>query len=448
MRDNARGKALYQAEHRHRGSGGAHGSLSRASKKPTMGWVVELSLYATMAAFYASYTYDGELAALLATAKWVPMLVLAAVLAGSAAQHRALMPTGVLPLLSAALVLVATVSTLIGPYRDTGLAVLVSLVLTLATALLLASRIQHFSAAESFFQVIANVGRVVVVVSFVYAMLGLSLGRGERFSAWTNNPNSLALLLAPTLIILTARVLEGRRKWMYLDAPFLLMGVYVLLLTGSRAGIGWVAISLMVFWYARTGLGLLTGITFLTAILLVGSEGTFVDLAAQASALIGREDAPGQFLLSGRAEAWAIGLEKFQENFLGFGIGSTQTILEAQSWRFEVHQGLHFHSSFVSALVEVGVIGFLILLAILLMALAAGFQVTRRSRRSPEQSWASSSLPWVLLVGAVFHATMESWLLSAGNANMLLIWVVIALILTRQRQSLPSARSSPARPQA
>lgn len=445
MHDNA-GRAV--PEKQRRGIENRRRGASRALKKPALGWFVTLSLYATMAAFFASYTYDGELAALLTTAKWVPLLILAAVLAGSAVQHSALMPTGVLTLLTAALLLVATVSTLVGPYRGTGLPVLISLVVTLATALLLGRRIRYFSAEDSFFEIIANVGRVVVAVSFVYAVLGLSLGRGDRFSGWADNPNSLALLLAPTLIILVARVLEGRRRWLYLDALFLLMGFYVLLLTESRAAIGWVVISLVGFWYARVGLGLLTGVTFLAALLLVGSEGTFVDLAAHASALIGREDAPGQLLLSGRVEAWAIGLEKFQENFLGFGIGSTQPILEAQSWRFEVHHGLHFHSSFVTALVEVGAIGFLILFAILLMALSAGLQFTGGVRRSPERSWASTSLPWVLLVGAVFHATMESWLLSAGNANMLLIWVVIALILTQQRQPLPSARSSPARPQA
>lgn len=445
MNENARRAATHQIK-QHRGSDAVSRSVSRPHKKPTLGWMVLLPLYATLAAFSASYFYGGPLAEFLLTAKWVPLVILALILAVGALRRSALIPTGTLPVLLAAFVAVATVVTQLGPYSEKGLFYLASLILALTTALLLAKRIQYSSAEDSFFQAVVNVGCVVIVSSFLLAMLGLSLGRGDRFSGWTDNPNSLAILLAPTLIILTGRILEGRQKWLSLDTAFLLMGFYVLLLTGSRASIGWVAISLLGFWLARAGFGWLLGGAFLAVLLLMGFDGTFADLAAEGSTLINRAEASGVPNLSGRTEAWVVGVEKFHENPLGFGIGSSASILEAQARRFEVHQGLHFHSSYITALVEVGVLGLLILLIILLKALAAGLQFTTRVQRSPALNRPRLPLEWALLLGAVFHAAMESWLLSAGNANMLLIWVVIALILTPLQNFLPRRRSSLARP--
>jgi hypothetical protein len=85
--------------------------------------------------------------------------------------------------------------------------------------------------------------------------------------------------------------------------------------------------------------------------------------------------------------------------------------------------------------VEAGALGFILLLVIIVLAMVIGFQSIAYLRKAPIQIWSSLVLPWVLLFGAVFHAATESWLLSGGNPDTLLIWVVIALNFRRRRMS-------------
>lgn len=408
--------------------------------QPTLGWMVTLLLYTTLAAFYASYIYDAQLAALLTTAKWIPVAALLGVLALGAAQRSVLLPAGWPAGLVISLLLVAAAITFTGPYPDTGLPVFISVAMTLAAALLLARRVRYLGAEDQFFDIVANVGRGIILVSFLTALLGLNLGRGDRFSGWTDNPNSLGLLLAPALIILTARALERPPKWLYLHAPFLVMGFYVLLLTQSRAAIGWVAISLIGLWLARSGQGLVALGMSLIALLLLQFEVTVADLIAEISQMLGRggeslTSALGPSILAGREEVWPIAIEKFRENPWGFGIGSSEHILEPLARHFEVHQGAHFHSSYLTALVETGLAGLFILLSIILLALVKGFRFATKVRTAPMRVWPRLALPWALLFGAAFYATMESWLLSAGNAHMLLMWVVIALNFSARSSS-------------
>lgn len=439
MQNRAVQRIQYSSANRRGGTQIHRPRRSSVLVQPALGWIVTLLFYATLAAFYASYIYDAQLAALLTTVKWIPVAALLGVLVLGAAQRPVLSPAGGPAGLVIVLLLVAAAITFTGPYPETGLPAFISVVMTLATALLLARRVRYLGAEDQFFDIVANVGRVVIVVSFVTAILGLSLGRGDRFSGWTDNPNSLGLLLAPALIILTARALERPPKWPYLHAPFLAMGFYVLLLTQSRAAIGWVAISLIGLWLARAGQGLVALGMFLIALLLLQFEVTVADLIAQSSQMLGRggeshTSALGPGTLAGREEVWPIAIEKFRENPWGFGLGSSEHILEPLARYFEVHYGAHFHSSYLTALVETGLAGFYILLSIILLALVKGFRFTTKVRTAPMRLWPRLALPWALLFGAAFHATMESWLLSAGNANMLLIWVVIALNFSRCRQ--------------
>lgn len=410
----------------------------------TLGWVVTLLLYATLATFYASYIYDEQLAELLAIAKWAPFVALLAVLALGAAQRPVLAPRGKLVGFVTVLLLVGAVITFLGPYAAIGLPYFVSLALTLAAALLLARRIQCMGAEDHFFDICANVGRVVILASFITALVGLSLGRGTRFSGWTDNPNSLGLLLAPALIIISARALERRAGWIYLHAPFIAMGFYALLLTQSRAAIGWVAISLIGFWLARLGRGFAAVSVFVAAVLLVEFELSASGLISEASKLLGRDyshmSGIGAPVLGGREEVWAIGLEKFEEDPFGFGIGSSAPILEPLDWRFRFHGGGHFHSSYLTALVETGLVGLFVLLGIILLALVKGFPSAATA--AGMQPWPRRVLPWGFLFGAAFHATMESWLLAAGNANTLLVWAVIAINCSRFGRSPATPHAS------
>jgi O-antigen ligase len=397
-------------------------------------------LYATLTVFDASYIYDVHAAAVLMSLKWVPLLALLTFLVLSADKHYALRPTGALPPLVIALLFVGIVATVMGDYRQRGLIVVAGLIASLATALFLAKRIERCSAEDQFFDIVANTGRAVVLISFITAILGISLGRGDRYSGWTDNPNSLGLLLAPIIVILAARVLERRKGWLWWDFLFMAVALYVLFLTGSRSSIGWVALSFIGFVLCRAGNGILVAGVFCAAMLIVPLDATFSDVLVEFSKAVGRHVAAAQidYIFSGRTEVWAIALEKFSANWLGYGIGSSGPMLASLSWRFVENQGLHFHSSYLTALVEAGAIGFILLVAIVVLALSSGFRSVQRQRRSSGCRWPNVALPWALLFGAAFHAATESWLLSGGNANTLMIWVVIALNFAGSRGSVRS----------
>ena len=80
--------------------------------------------------------------------------------------------------------------------------------------------------------------------------------------------------------------------------------------------------------------------------------------------------------------------------------------METYGWMIWEHEGDHFHNSYLTALVETGLVGLIALVAILLVALSAGVRRAQYQRSQPD--WASASLPFVLLCGALAHAIFET----------------------------------------
>ncbi len=139
-------------------------------------------------------------------------------------------------------------------------------------------------------------------------------------------------------------------------------------------------------------------------------------------------------VLSGRSEAWQLAYQLIpQRPVLGFGLGTSKFLMETYGWMIWEHEGDHFHNSYLTALVETGLVGLIALVAILLVALSAGVRRAQYQRSQPD--WASASLPFVLLCGALAHAIFETWLLSAGNFNSLILWVCLPLLYARYRTS-------------
>jgi O-antigen ligase len=135
-------------------------------------------------------------------------------------------------------------------------------------------------------------------------------------------------------------------------------------------------------------------------------------------------------LLSGRSEMWPLGLSLFQEQpILGYGLGASQGLIEANSWLFVESQGSHFHNSYLTVLVETGIVGFLVFAALIAVALINGFVKVQGAIRRTSEHWAALALPWVIVAGALGHALFETWLLSAGNANAPILWTCIWLLL-------------------
>jgi O-antigen ligase len=102
---------------------------------------------------------------------------------------------------------------------------------------------------------------------------------------------------------------------------------------------------------------------------------------------------------------------------LGSGLGSSQEMLAPLQDSFIEHQGTHFHSSYLTSLVEIGGLGTAVLAFILIVTFVVGL---RNIVRRP-----SLRLPWAIMVGALVHGAFESWFLAPGNANTFIFWVLI-----------------------
>jgi O-antigen ligase len=144
-------------------------------------------------------------------------------------------------------------------------------------------------------------------------------------------------------------------------------------------------------------------------------------------------------MLSGRSELWPLGLKLFQESpLIGHGIGSSETLTSEYSWIFIESQGAHFHNSYITIAVETGAVCFAIFALIMVAALQKGLASLGRPTRLQANNRSAAALPFILVVGALGHAFFETWLLSAGNTNMVLFWTCVWLVLGQRRQFAPT----------
>ena len=395
----------------------------------TLGTKLTLLLYAYFFVFIAAYVADAQIANFLRSAKWIPLIALSLYLITSLVKGYIQPPDRTATVLYLLILIAAIISSLQSTYREASFGQIAALAMLLICALLLATLIQSRRAEQDFFEILLNVGKVAISISFTMALLGINLGRGNvRFSGWSDNPNSLGLIIAPSIIVLFARVFGQSRNWKLRYLPYLMAGTFVLFLTSSRASIGWVFVSVLMFAVSKLNSGVRTFL--ILAVLLITIS--FGDDISEMVLKLATRDNPSMEasdydrLMSGRTEAWDVGLNSFSDNpLLGIGTGNEQTLLMVHISEFKLHEGNNLHSSYISCLVEYGLLGTALLGLAVVIALRNGLAIMRRPEMSRGSSWLRAALPLSILVGALAHASSETWLLNPGNANCLLFWVLI-----------------------
>lgn len=402
--------------------------------------VVKLAFYALMSIFYFSNYYDWSLATALAALKWTLSFTFAATVLLVAKRRD--IPKGMVAVLPA--VLLALIALTVGLSEDisTSAAYFVGVVLVISASWLFAGHISSRFAQAQFFEIIANVGRVVIFSNGVMLAAGLSLGRGNRFSGWTDNPNTLALMLAPTLIILIAQILERRRNVLLWNVPFLLVGLLLMLQTDSRASLLWVAVAGLAMFAFRQGVGIsfwLSLVVGVAAVLWWNDISGFV-LSLVDRSRSGRVDAD---ILSGRSEMWPVGLDFFfQKPLTGHGPGMSEGLLDGLGAAFKEAEGEQFHNSYLTILVEYGVVVAAAVLLVIGTAVWGGVRTSSLVNRQRNRLWPIQGLPWVILLGALGHAFFETWIMSPGNANSYVLWTCIWILVNQH----VAARNSPGEP--
>jgi O-antigen ligase len=403
------------------------GAAKVVNPRRGMAPIVQLAFAAVLSIFYFANFYNSSVADLLAAAKWAAALGFAGLML-LVAQKRDI-SQGVSAIIPVVFMALLFVTVTLSEQVSTSFVYFATLIIVLAAGWLLAGHVASRNAQSQFFEIIANVGRFVIFTNMLMFMAGLNLGRGGyRFSGWTDNPNTLALMIAPTLIILIAQILERRRNVLWWNVPFILMGLVLLVTADSRAGILWVGIACLSLFAFRQGVGISFWVSVVVGALFVlfwNDVSAFV--VSLVDRQIGRVDAD---ILSGRSEMWPVGLEMFyQKPLAGHGPGMSESLLDAVQGTFREARGSQFHNSYVTILAETGVIGALAVLLVIGAALVGGVRSSSLLRIQKNPRWPTQALPWAILLGALGHAVFETWILSPGNANAFILWPCIWLLI-------------------
>jgi O-antigen ligase len=236
-------------------------------------------------------------------------------------------------------------------------------------------------------------GTFVSGIDTVYLFLSHHEAAYQRYSGGGLNPDDVGLIMALSIPISYYLLIQskGRMVWVY-GIQLVLAGTTILL-SGARGGFlaGAVAFSIVPLTYAR-----LTGrqriATLLTIVLVVCGGLVFIPSSSW-ERLSTIPDELRQGTLTGRTVIWTAGWELFRVHpFVGLG---------AAAFRYSVGRTLSepivAHNTFLSVLVEQGVIGFTLFCALLgVLALSVSAMPSR-----PQKLWIVTLGVWVVGVSSL-----------------------------------------------
>jgi O-antigen ligase len=130
-------------------------------------------------------------------------------------------------------------------------------------------------------------------------------------------------------------------------------------------------------------------------------------------------------LVSGRNEAWSATIDLIEERpVVGYGFGTGDRLLDPA--QFKHFAGISPHNAYLEAVLELGLLGALLLLAPLGAGLARTLRTIRRPARSPEVAAFGA-----VLVGGLCDGIFEDVFVAAGSPFAPLIWLACAVVLVR-----------------
>jgi O-antigen ligase len=415
-----------------------------ASSGPRMPQLLFILLAATLALFYANNAASSPITPILISIKWLPMAALCVAGLNMLRSRRAPAPPVVAVSLLLILAGICLLGSLMGGEPGRSVLALVTVLGAVIFGYAVSALVVATNSRRALFELVANITRVVVISAALFLLARTDLGRGGGFAAWTDNPNTLALMLAPGMVVFMAGCIERRPGWVTWHAAFFVVGAYLVWITNARAVVLWLSFSGIAFWLYRRGPALTSIGALVTLAVVLEWWERIRDFLVDQLGLNWSVHNVGISPLSGREEVWRIGWHLWEGRpLLGYGFGTTQTLLKAESWRFVQFQGGHFHSSYFETLVETGLLGFMTFMALLGFTLARGIADSGRTRDLPPESWPLAALPFAIILGAVGHALFESWLLAAGNVDAPLFWTCLFLIYHQAQIPVHAVRAAP-----
>jgi hypothetical protein len=232
-----------------------------------------------------------------------------------------------------------------------------------------------------------------------------------RAQALFKDPNVFGPFLVPAIVILleellTPRLLAGRRALKAAAIALLCIGVLVSYSRAAWFNLAVALIVLLLVLVLRRGGGRPAAALLATVTLLAGVAGGY--LAATHSEAFLRERASFQAYDTSRFGAQHAGIRLAEDHPLGVGPG-----------QFDVRESISVHSIYVRVLAEQGVLGFVVLAALLLGTLALGLENALAGRSTYGIGSAALLAGWCGLLANSFFVDTLHWRH---------LWVVAALI--------------------
>jgi len=247
-------------------------------------------------------------------------------------------------------------------------------------------------------------GTLVASIDTVYQFIHHNESAYQRYAGAGLNPDDLGLVMALSIPISYYLLIRSERRMAWLYGAQLVLSGTAILLSAARGSVFAVAVALSIVPLTATRLKWRQSATILlTAVLFISAAAFFVP----ASSWDRLSGIPNELLegdLSGRKAIWAAGLEVFREHpFLGVGAGaylpSVRHILVVPNVA---------HNTFLSVLVELGVIGLGIFSALLGVLLLSAKELPWL----PKRLWLVCLAVWLVGVSSLsWEARKPTWLL-------------------------------------
>jgi O-antigen ligase len=280
---------------------------------------------------------------------------------------------------------------------------------------------------------IVKLAAVVLVLDYLtIALPGIGAFNAGRFRGFFDNANGNGTFFAIMLPLFLWRYhYERRRRYRHLYLGLLGFAIISVVLSGSRGAI--IASFLGgLITQARLDKSKLV-VAFAMGILLAAGvmlTRLGVEELRAGAGRLARAESVGT--LTHRVDMWREAWPYFESSpLVGIGFGTSRFVLlsseEAETASSTIGAtAAPIHSEHVEMLVEMGVVGYAFLIGFFACMGARGVN-TLRQRRGPLQDLGVALSACIL---AVFCDTiLHSWLLSAGNSQTVMFWIIVVLLL-------------------